>query len=141
MERGQVEKLGDHRVKNHCHGGQRRNAYNREKRRLLLLRMAGQRCRQGKGRRRAANRGGASGKEAEQGVEAHGTGRDDGHQDSHHDRHHYHHHRLPAEGNDLLQRNADAEQRNTDPEDLAGRELDARLAHPVTGKKIHRHAE
>ncbi|MNQ70076.1 hypothetical protein D3C85_847000 [compost metagenome] len=103
--------------------------------------MAGQRCRQGKGRRRATNCGGTAGKQAEQGAEAHGASRDDRHQDRHHHQRHHHHHWLPAEGNDLLQGDPDAEQRNTDPEDLAGCELDARLAHPVTGKKIHRHAE
>ncbi|MNP13807.1 hypothetical protein D3C76_1061030 [compost metagenome] len=103
--------------------------------------MAGQCCRQGKGRRSATNGGGAAREQAEQGAEAHGASRDDGHQDRHHHQRHHHHNRLPAKGNDLLQGDADAEQRNTDPEDLAGRELDAWLAHPVTGKKIHCHAQ
>ncbi|MCY1442800.1 hypothetical protein D9M71_591870 [compost metagenome] len=78
MQRRQVEKLGDHRVKDHGHGGQRRNANDREQRRALLLLMAGQRCRQGKGRRSATNGSSPTREQAEQGTEAHGAGCDDG---------------------------------------------------------------
>ena len=137
----QPDGVRQHRIDDHRHRRQRRDADHGEQRRALLERMRRQRGRQRQRRRGAADRGGAAAEQAEQALKAHQPGHQHRHADRQHDRDHDDRHRLPAELGDLAERDAQAEQGDADAQHLARGELDAGGARAFARQEVHRHAE
>ncbi|MNP07515.1 hypothetical protein D3C76_995400 [compost metagenome] len=139
--RRQGKPIGDHRVEDHRQRGQRRHADHGKQRGAFLLRVIGQRGRQGQCRRGAADCRGTAGEHAEEAIEAQKLGRQDRNGNGHHHNNHHQGHRLPAQGRNLFQGDAHPQQGHTQAQDSARGELDTGLALAFAGEKIQRNTQ